>query len=322
MKAHARSAWPALILASQAIAARARACDEHAAAAVLPARRLELTHVLSWWSWDPLALVVLSISGAVYSLGLYRLWKNAGRGHGIGAWHAAAFALGWLSLVLALLSPLDTLSDILFSAHMSQHELLMVVAAPLMVVGRPWLTLLWALPKSPRRRLNVWSRSRPVQQTWRMLTAPMAALALHGLTLWIWHVPALFEAALRNEAIHAVQHASFFFTAALFFWALIHGRFGRAGYGASAFFVFVTALHSGVLGALLTVAGHLWYPLHQVRAQPWHVAALQDQQLAGLIMWVPAGAVLVIIGLVFFAAWLGEGERRALLDRRRRTVHE
>jgi putative membrane protein len=116
--------------------------------------------------------------------------------------------------------------------------------------------------------------------------------------------------------VHAVQHAGFFFTAALFFWSLLHGRYGRVGYGASACFVFLTAAHTGLLGALLTVAGSLWYPIQQERGLPYGICALEDQQLAGLIMWVPAGAILVIIGLALFAAWLGESERRARLAER------
>jgi cytochrome c oxidase assembly factor CtaG len=151
-----------------------------------------------------------------------------------------------------------------------------------------------------------------------VLTAPLVILLLHGLVLWLWHVPALFEAALRNEAVHALQHASFFATASIFWWGIARGRYGRGGYGLASAFVFATAMHTSVLGALLTVASRLWYPLYAARAQPWDIDVLQDQQLAGLIMWVPAGVLLGLLALALFAAWLGESGRRvAHLERRR-----
>jgi putative membrane protein len=100
-------------------------------------------------------------------------------------------------------------------------------------------------------------------------------------------------------------------TAALFWWALLHGRYGRAGYGVGVFYVFATAIHTGALGALLTFAPRVLYPLYAARAAHMHVDALEDQQLGGLLMWVPFGVVLVVAGLAMFLAWLGESERRA-----------
>jgi putative membrane protein len=289
------------------------ACAEHAGS--VPPHDVRSLH--AWWSWDPLSLTLLALSGSVHITGVTRLYRHAGIGHGLRRFELAAFWFGWLSLAAALLSPLDTLSDILFSAHMTQHELLMLVAAPAMVVGRPWIALGWALPAGWRAPLLGWFRRPSPQRVWRLLTAPLVALTLHAVALWIWHMPRLFDAALQDEAMHAVQHACFFFTAALFFFSLTQGRYGRIGYGAAAFFVFLTAAHSGLLGALLALASGLWYPLQAERGAPYGVCALEDQQLAGLIMWVPAGTVLALIALALFAAWLGESERRALLAERR-----
>ena len=111
--------------------------------------------------------------------------------------------------------------------------------------------------------------------------------------------------------MHAFQHLCFFVTATLFWWALVQGRYGRAGYGAGVLFVFMTAMHSGVLGALLTFAGKLWYPIYDSRARAAGFDPLQDQQLAGLLMWIPAGVILTVLGIALLAAWLGESERRA-----------
>jgi putative membrane protein len=268
---------------------------------------------LGWWTWDPLVLGTLAVSAFLYGRGLWRLWRNSEPGRGVRRWEAAAFALGWLTLVVALMSPLDRLSDILFSAHMTQHELLMLVAAPLLVLGRPHLTALWALPLPARERVAHAVQAPGVRSLWRALTGPFVVLLVHAVARWVWHVPALFEAALRSEAVHAVQHLSFFLTAALFWWALLRGRYGRAGYGVGVLFVFATAAHTSILGALLTFARSVWYPLYEGRAREWGLGALEDQQLAGLIMWIPSGAIFMALGLALFAAWLGESERRVSL---------
>jgi putative membrane protein len=109
--------------------------------------------------------------------------------------------------------------------------------------------------------------------------------------------------------VHAVQHLCFFGTAALFWWGIAHGRYGRTGYGAAVVYVFATALHSGLLGALLTVSPRVWY-VPYLTTHVGGLAPLEDQQLAGLVMWVPAGLLLTGGGLVLFAAWLRESDRR------------
>src|SRR5690349_21291233 len=113
--------------------------------------------------------------------------------------------------------------------------------------------------------------------------------------------------------MHALQHASFLGTALLFWWALMHEQWAR-NYGASVAYIFTTAIHSGALGALLTFAPGLVYPIYAGRTVAWGLSALEDQQLGGLIMWVPSGIVFIAIGLWLFAAWLQESERRVLLS--------
>ncbi|HEX3529969.1 MAG TPA: cytochrome c oxidase assembly protein [Thermoanaerobaculia bacterium] len=271
---------------------------------------LEAESVLSWWTWEPFTVLLLAISGALYATGLIRLWRRAGVGQGIRRWQAFCFAAGWLALIAALLSPVDALGGILFSAHMVQHELLILVAAPLLVLGRPLAPFLWALPGSARETAGRWSQSPAFAAGWRLLTAPFTVFILHGLALWIWHLPSLYQATLDNELIHALQHLSFFLSSVLFGWSLLHGRFGRLGYGAAVLYVFLTSLHSGLLGALLTFAPRLWYPIYAARTSRWGLSPLEDQQLAGLIMWIPAGVLFIVLGLGLFAAWLGEAERR------------
>ncbi len=283
---------------------------------------LDAGTILRWWTWDPFVLALLAVSGTLYAIGVARLWRRAGVGQGVRRWETACFAAGWLSLLAALISPLDALGDVLFSAHMVQHEVLILIAAPLLVLGRPLAPFLWSLPKAGRERAGRWTQLPAVAAAWRFLTAPLAVFVIHGLALWIWHLPSLYQATLDDDFIHALQHLSFFGSAALFWWALLRGRFGRLGYGAAVLYVFITSMHSGILGALLTFAPRLWYPLYQARTSRWGLSPLEDQQLAGLIMWVPAGLVFVLLGLALFAAWLGEAERRVAHTRSETMLRE
>lgn len=254
----------------------------------------------------------LVLFAAMYALGVARVWQHAGVGQGITRGQATAFAAGWATLVLALVA-LDDISDRLFAAHMAQHELLMLVAAPLVAMSAPFVAFVWMLPPRARRRVTAAMRRPGVAAPLAAITAPSIVWLLHAAALWTWHVPALYDAALAHEPVHALQHLSFFGSAALFWWGLAHGRYGRIGYGAAVVYVFATAVHSGVLGALLTFSTHVWYPAYASTsaAASYGLTPLEDQQLAGLLMWIPAGLVFIGGGLYFFAAWLKESERRA-----------
>ncbi|HEY0139765.1 MAG TPA: cytochrome c oxidase assembly protein [Thermoanaerobaculia bacterium] len=252
-----------------------------------------------------LALDLLLVLCGLVSLTLY--FRGARRA-GARWYEQLAFALGWATILYALLSKLDVLSDILFSAHMTQHELLMVIAAPLLVAGHPFAAGLHGLPQRPRA--HAIALARRIRSPWRALTHPIVVLIVHAVALWMWHIPVLFEAALANELIHAVQHLMFFVTAALFWWSIIHGRYGKVGYGIAVFFVFAMMMHTSVLGVLLTFANRLWYPSYAAHSDH----ALEDQRLAGLIMWIPAGLIFLLVALALFAAWLGESERRARIS--------
>jgi putative membrane protein len=253
------------------------------------------------WLWTGLALCA-----ALYARGHIVRTRRLAAVSRRARLQAAYFAAALASLILALLSPLDALSDRLFWAHMVQHELLMLVAAPLLVLARPLELYFWALPERERAH-SLWLVRQPAfRRGFRALTAPGVALLLHGATRWLWHIPVLFEACLHHEWLHGVQHASFFGTAVVFWWALLHGAHGRLGYGVATLFVFATALHTGALGALIALARQPWYP-DQTRG----LDALADQQLAGFIMWIAAGIWLTGLGLGLFVVWLGQlGSRR------------
>ncbi len=268
------------------------------------------------WTFDPLVIGVLFASALLYIVGIRGLWHAGGRGSGISVRQSLAFAGGWISMFIALVSPLHSWGEMLFSAHMTQHEILMLVAAPLLVLGRPFVAYIWAFPKHVRVRSAPWVNDRRLKSTWRIISAPFAAWVIHAVALWIWHIPALFQATLHSNAVHTVQHASFFLSAMLFWWAIIYGRQGVQSYGAGVLYLFTTSIQSGLLGVLLTLTTRIWYPAYSDSTVAWGLSPLEDQQIGGLIMWIPAGIVYVLAALIMFAAWLRESESRLVSKKR------
>jgi putative membrane protein len=194
---------------------------------------------------------------------------------------------------------------------MGQHLMLVVVAAPLLVFGLPHATPLWALPGAARRAIGIrLRRSRPIRSGWRILSKPLVVWALHTAALWVWHLPSLYQAALVDGVVHAAEHASFFGTAILFWWTVVvSGARGRLDRGVGVLYVFTMAMQSGLLGALMTFSPVPWYPIYGASVRAWGLTPIEDQQLAGLIMWIPTGLAYTAVALALFAAWLGDAER-------------
>jgi putative membrane protein len=260
------------------------------------------------WSFEPEVVIPLIIVAAFFAIGAIRR-----RGKPGGSWlQAGSFAAGWFTLVVALVSPIHKLGSQLFSIHMTQHEMLMIIAAPLLVLSRPLVWFLWALPVSWREGSGRLAKHRRIAALWGVMTLPLFVWLLHGSTLWAWHIPSLYDASVEHNWVHALQHTTFLFTALLFWWTLIHGRHGRLSYGTGVLYVFTTAIHTSILGALMTFTQQVWYPIYAGRTAAFNLTPIEDQQLGGLIMWVPAGLVFIILGLWLMAAWLRESEKRVL----------
>jgi putative membrane protein len=269
------------------------------------------------WSLEPWVVACLAISALGYASGLGRLWSRAGRGRGISRAQAAAFGGGWLALAVALVSPLDPLGVQLFSAHMIQHEMLMVLVAPLLCLGRPLVAWTWSMPPRWRRRVGRWTARRGWRSAWGAMTSLLGSWALHAAALWGWHAPSLFQAALHDNGIHVLQHVSFLGSALLFWWAALRPA-SRRGQGHAIVYVFTTMMHTSALGALLTLSPAVWYPDYLPSALALGIDPLEDQQLGGLVMWIPAGLAYVVAGLALALRWAGlrssdhiEGELRA-----------
>jgi putative membrane protein len=261
-------------------------------------------------SVDPWLLIPLALSLASYVLGLRRLWRS-GMGHGVKPLQAAAFLCGWLLLVASLVWPLDAMADKSLAAHMSQHMLLMAAAPPLLLLGMPGATWLAALPAAAAR-----SAMRPVRWGtegvfWRNLASPTAAMLLQGAVMWGWHLPVAMEAALRSYPLHIAMHLSFLFAGLLFWMALLRSvREPAKGAGGGLIAIVGTMMQMGLLGALLTFAETPRYPYYLEHSPAMGLTALEDQQLAGLIMWVPGAVPYLIGGLLLSAAWLSRTQRQ------------
>lgn len=264
------------------------------------------------WGAPPLELALMLLPAIWYAVGVRALWRSAGVGHGVSRLRAASFATGIGVLALALASPIDAAAEAIFSAHMVQHLLLILVSAPLLVLGAPSLPAVWALPRASRRAVGRWWHGAvALRAVVHAVTAPGAAFVLHFVALWFWHMPAPYQAALRSPGMHALEHLSFLGTAFLFWWTVATplGR-PRAREGQGIAMMVGTLMHSGALGALLMFAATPWYPAHDAGARAWGITAMDDQQLAGLIMWIPAGAVYVAAAGWLFVSWMRHDERR------------
>lgn len=259
------------------------------------------------WNWDPLILCLLIIPAGVYLRGLWIQRQRQAGLYRMQKWRAAAFGTGMAMLFVALISPIDPLSEQLFSIHMIQHILIIDVAAPLLAFSTPLGPLLSALPHTSQRAVGLWW-SKPhhwVRMLWRWISHPMVAWVLFAGLLWVWHIPALYSAAVENDAIHAMEHFCFLGSGLLFWWNIFFVFWRKPGLrGSGVFYMVLYALQSSGLGALLTLSNTPWYPVYTASTRAFNLSPLADQQAAGVIMWLPEMAIYMIGALVMLKGWL------------------
>lgn len=263
--------------------------------------------VTAWdWEFDPPVLASLALVTWLYARGRSRRRRSSRadrtdrqRPRRDGTSDVVCFATGIAALLVVLVSPLDPMSDQLASAHMVQHMVMMTVAAPLIILGATWQTCLGGLPSlslrafaSIRRAVRRWAgglRDHPQTVWWG-----------YAITMWGWHLPWLYGLALRDPLVHDLQHLSFFVSACAFWQlSLSPRRAQRVSEPMAIAMLFTTTMHATILGVFMTVAPTAWYPEYFGRSELWGLTPLEDQQLAGLIMWMPACA-----GYLLAAIWL------------------
>lgn len=260
------------------------------------------------WTFDPVALASIALAAWLYARGHSRLVAK-GR-HPIGTGQVAAFYGGLLLVLAALASPLDALAGTLVSAHMVQHLILLVLAPPLLVYARPGLVLGMGLPPRWRRALNRATHGTVATRTKAVAGAGLSIVALHAAAMWAWHLPGPYQAAVGNNVLHALEHATFLGSALAFWATVIQPRRRQVSYGAGILYCFAVWMISGGLGAILSFATHPLYPVLARNAPSWGLSPLTDQQLAGVIMWVPAGIVYLVAMAALFLRWMSSMERR------------
>jgi cytochrome c oxidase assembly factor CtaG len=249
------------------------------------------------WTLDPWVVVPLCLALGIYGAGFIRLDLRRSLWRG-----AATFFAGWLVLALALVSPLHEAGERSFTLHMVEHELIMLIAALLLPLSRPIGVMLWAFPRPLRGALAPHWLTRAA--------TPGLVTALQAAVLWAWHAPPLFNRALGHPAWHIAQHLSFLASALLFWWAMLHAR----SRGVAALCLFITSIVGGALGALMALSVSPWYARYAAMGMmPFGLTPAEDQQLAGLIMWVPGGLVHAAAALVLLQFYIRQETSAAKL---------
>jgi cytochrome c oxidase assembly factor CtaG len=242
---------------------------------------------------DLATLIVLAAAAAIYGVGWVR-WRIERKAEGHKR-RAFAYGAGIAAIAIALLGPPDWWNGAFFTAHMAQHILLTLVAPPLLVLGAPHRVALAILrPRLRSQVMRVAVRDSVLGRASKLLMAPLLTVLLANGTLLAWHAPALYTAALEDELLHALEHASMFWTAALFWWVVIAPppQVRRRSTSAALLMLFATWMVSDLLGATLTLATSVLYAGHGVGAAPGD--ALADQRWGGLLMWVGGGILYAV----------------------------
>jgi putative membrane protein len=256
------------------------------------------------WTLDPVLLVPLGLALLIFVTGCVQLSRRATtRPSGAGL-----FLAGWAVLTLALVSPLHEAGEHSFTMHMIEHELIMLVSTLLLAASNAGGVLAWGLPRPLRLSLGGGWKS-PLAALWKRLTEPVTATLVQAVVMWAWHAPALFDRALDSSGWHIFQHSCFFVSSLLFWWAMLHPQRRSGGYGVSAACLFVTSLIGGALGALMSFSQSPWYADYAAMGMTGiGLDPVADQQLAGLVMWIPGGLVHGLAALAMFYKWLKASE--------------
>lgn len=258
---------------------------------------------LGAWHFDPLVVVALVSAAWCYRRG----WHLRGDGTG----KASAFAVGLLAVALALLSPIDAIGGVLLTGHMLQHVLLITVAAPLLAFSTPSAAIQRGAPSKPRRMMHRARRLVGVDvRVVTSLRSPLIRWIVFVGTTWVWHAATLYEAAIDNDAVHALEHAMFIGTAWWFWSAILGPRRQRVTPGIAVLAVFTLSLQGAVLSMLMIFSTFSWYESYTESTFGWGLDPLADQQLAGVIMWLPNALFNAAVVIVVLTTWLRAEHRR------------
>ncbi len=257
---------------------------------------------LTEWNWEPSILIGTALITGLYLYAIGPLRKRYYPSEQVRAGQTISFLLGILVMFLALVSPLDELGDsYLFSAHMVQHLFLTIVGPPLLLLGTPeWF-------------VKPLLRNKVVFKIAKVLTYPAVAFVLYNADFWLWHAPPLYNATLENQNIHILEHLTFIVFGILYWWPIFSPSkdLPRLSIGGQILYLFLSGMPSVLLGAGLTFSPPLYAP-YLAAPRVWGISAATDQQLGGLIMWVPVSILYIIIMSVLFIRWMQQQEAKQL----------
>jgi cytochrome c oxidase assembly factor CtaG len=252
------------------------------------------------WAWEPSVLLGLAVAALLYSTAAGPVMAAQRTGSRRARWQAASFFAGLVAIFIALVSPLDALADgFLFSAHMAQHLLLMMVAVPLMMIGLPSWMYARLFPRGWPRRALGW------------LTRPVPAFLLFNLTLGAWHLPRLYGLALEHEGVHILQHLMLLVAAGIGWWPVLGNMPAaapRPSLGVQVVYLFLQGFPSTALAALITLAPNPLYAFYATAPRIWGISVQADQMWSGLLMWMPGAMVYLAAATVVFFRWFGADE--------------
>ena len=260
-----------------------------------------------------LSVMVLGAVTCCYTIGVFRLAHR--RGVTARDLRRIAAFLGGSAIVLAAMGPpLAAYGEQLFSMHMIQHMMLIIAAAPLIAWSRPKVMFLRALPKETRANIGRSARRLRLDRFMHPLRDPILVWIAFCAGFVFWHTPGPYALAMRYESLGLLEHITFLLTS-LAFWMVIFrsSMRGGPGYGAKLLFVLTAAALTDLPGALMVFAPRPLYPEHAAGVAGWGLTLMQDQEIAGLVMWIPGGLAYLLVAAWLFVAWLREAENRAML---------
>ena len=271
-------------------------------------------YLLRLWSLPPAATLVIELTAVIYLRGWWRL-RLAGVPF-VPAWRAVAFLSGLFTVWIALASPIDAINSLLLTAHMLQHMLFVMVAPPLILLGAPLVPIVRGLPGVARELVAAIAKVPAAEQVGRGFTNPVAGLLLLGVVMFAWHTPILYELAIRSDALHEVEHASFFLASLAFWWPVVLPWPSRAQWPRLAMvaYLLLADLQNTALSAILAFSDRVLYPSYAAAPRFFGLSALDDQIAAGAFMWVAGSVGFIVPAIAVAVQCLSTSSRRDALS--------